>query len=179
MRNRLNNAISHAIKDPFNFGFPWGKGDAAAYAAGLSIMANEYDYLTNSDTYATYSRRWLANALGANAWGSSFIAGDGSTFPLCLHHQVANLVGSHNGQTPILAGAVVEGPIRKADSGAVEGILACSSDAEDPFSQFNGNGAVYRDTADSYSTVEPAIDLTAPSFLMFSWGIAMAPSETP
>jgi hypothetical protein len=36
---------------------------------------------------------------------------------------------------------------------------------------------VYRDEQQSYSTVEPAIDLTAPSFLMFAWRIAGAPEE--
>jgi hypothetical protein len=32
--------------------------------------------------------------------------------------------------------------------------------------------AVYKDFVQSYSTVEPAIDLTASSFLAFSWQIA-------
>ena len=39
--------------------------------------------------------------------------------------------------------------------------------------------AVYKDFVQSYSTVEPAIDLTASSFLAFSWQIAGAPSGTP
>jgi endoglucanase len=47
--------------------------------------------VTQSKSYDTYSQRWLANILGANAWGSSFIVGDGSTFPNCIQHQVANL----------------------------------------------------------------------------------------
>jgi hypothetical protein len=34
----------------------------------------------------------------------------------------------------------------------------------DGFAQFNGNGAVFQDNVQSYSTVEPAIDLTASSF---------------
>jgi hypothetical protein len=41
--------------------------------------------------YGAAGRRWLGNILGANAWGSSFIVGDGRTFPRCLQHQVANL----------------------------------------------------------------------------------------
>ena len=49
----------------------------------------------------------------------------------------------------------------------------------DQFSQFNGNGAVYKDNVQSFSTVEPAIDLTASSFLAFSWVIAGAPSGMP
>jgi glycosyl hydrolase family 9 len=100
-----------------------------------------------------------------------------STFPRCIHHQVANLLGSHNPPTPILAGALVEGPIEKADSGAPRGVKACPPNGEDAFSQFDGNGAMYRDNVESYSTAEPAIDLTAPSFLMFAWRIVGKPAE--
>ena len=39
--------------------------------------------------------------------------------------------------------------------------------------------AVYKDFVQSYSTVEPAIDLTASSPLAFAWQIAGAPSGTP
>jgi hypothetical protein len=49
----------------------------------------------------------------------------------------------------------------------------------DTFAQFNGSGAVFKDNVQSYSTVEPAIDLTASSFLAFSWQMAGAPSGTP
>jgi len=51
-------------------------------------------------------------------------------------------------------------------------MIACPANGVDGFAQFNGNGAVYKDNAQSYSTVEPAIDLTASSFLAFSWTIA-------
>ena len=53
----------------------------------------------------------------------------------------------------------------------------CPADGGNEFKKFNGNGAVYKDDQQSYSTVEPAIDLTAASFLMFSWRIAGAPAE--
>jgi hypothetical protein len=57
-------------------------------------------------------------------------------------------------------------------------MVACPPNGVDVFSQFNGK-AVYKDFVQSYSTVEPAIDLTASSFLAFSWHIAGAPSGTP
>ena len=57
-------------------------------------MASEYDAAHRDRTRTpAWSGRWLANILGANAWGTSLIVGDGTTFPHCLHHQVANLVG--------------------------------------------------------------------------------------
>jgi endoglucanase len=177
MKKTLDRAVSVAGKDPFGFGAPWGAGDTPTHGAALVVMANEYDYLTHSREYDAYSRQWIDNILGANAWGTSFIVGDGTTFPRCIHHQVANLRGSGNPPTPVLAGALVEGPIEKADSGAPRGVRVCPSNGEDSFSQFNGNGAMYKDNVEFYSTIEPAIDLTAPSFLMFAWRIAGAPVD--
>jgi len=72
---------------------------------------------------------------------------------------------------------MVEGPIEKAESGAPRGVKACPQNGEDTFSQFNGNGAVYKDNVEFYSTVEPAIDLTAPSFLIFAWRMAGEPAD--
>ena len=137
-------------------------------------MASEYDFMTKSNTFAKYSTQWLANILGANAWGSTFIVGDGSTFPHCPHHQIANLVGSHDGRPPILAGAMVAGPNGDLESGAPGGVLPCSSEG---FSTFDGNGVRYRDSTKFYSTVEPAIDFTSSSLLMFAWRAAGAPSD--
>lgn len=56
----------------------------------------------------------------------------------------------------------------------------CPANGEDTFKKFNGNDGVfdpslvtvYRDNMQSYSTTEPAIDLTATSFLMWSWRLA-------
>jgi endoglucanase len=142
-------------------------------------MAKEYYYLTNNSTYATDSRRWLSNISGANAWGVTFTVGDGDTFPDCMQHQVANLVGSLNGQPPVLSGAVVEGPNSAASSGNLTNMIACPPGGGDVYKKFNGNGAVYKDNVQSYSTDEPAIDLTATSFLMYAWRIAGAPARRP
>ena len=54
--------------------------------------------------YAALARRQLDWTLGANAWGSSFVVGAGSTFPHCMQHQIANLVGSLDGTPPLLLG---------------------------------------------------------------------------
>jgi endoglucanase len=179
MKKKLDAAVGRSNKDAFGYGVAWGVGDTPSHGAGLAVMASEYDYLTKSSTYAAYARGWMANILGANAWGTSFIVGDGSTFPRCIHHQVANLAGSKNGAPPVLAGALVEGPVQSADSGAPSGLVKCPPDGVDRFSQFDGNGAEFRDNAKYYSTAEPAIDLTAPSMLLFSWQMAGAPAENP
>ena len=197
-------AIKHAEKDVWGFGFPWGNesvtnlsnGDVTSHGAGLSVMASELYYLclqsgntclNPPSTYNTYSQWWLANILGANAWGSSFIVGDGSTFPNCIQHQVANLVGALNGTSagvPILWGAAVEGPAEPT-GGTVPGMNLCSTTfevngTEETFAIFNGpDGAQYLDNVQSYSNTEPGIDLTATSFLMFAWRMAGSPSSLP
>jgi endoglucanase len=177
MKKTLDNATTRANQDPFRFGASWGGGDTPSHGAGLAVMASEYDNLTKSKEYDVYSRGWMGNILGANAWGTSFIVGDGSTFPRCPHHQVANLLGVNDPPTPILVGALVEGPIEKPESGAPGGAKTCPANGSDTFSKFDGNGAVYKDDVRFYATNEPAIDLTAPSFLMFAWRMANEPAS--
>jgi endoglucanase len=190
LENQLGVAITQSQGDVWGFGVPWQNGDTTSHGAGLSVMASELYYLTGSASYNSYSQRWLANILGANSWGSSFIVGDGSTFPNCIQHQVANLVGALNGTsggTPILWGAASEGPASAATSGTLPGMILCPANGVDAFAIFNGNDgsyssskvAVYRDNVQSYSTTEPAIDLTASSFLMWSWRLAGSPNPLP
>jgi endoglucanase len=167
MKKALDGALAQAATDPFGFGFPWATWDTTSHGAGLSVMASEYDQLSGTSAYADFSVRWLDNILGANAWGSSFIIGDGSTFPHCPHHQVANLAGSLDGTPPVLNGAAVEGPNGTLYSGFLTGMRNCPPDNSDPFAQFNSN-AKFKDDIESFSTVEPAVDLTATSPLAFA-----------
>jgi len=184
---QLNKAIAQSATDPFGFGFPWATYDTTSHGGGLAVMASECNYLValganctlnNSTSAAVYANRQLANILGANAWGTSLIVNDGATFPLCMQHQVTNLVPNPPDGPPFLSGAAVEGPNSIATKGTLSGMVACPPNGVDVFAQFNSK-AVYKDFVQSYSTVEPAIDLTASSFLAFSWQIAGAPSGTP
>lgn len=179
LQKQLNKATTQAGTDPFGFGFPWNVYDTTSHGAGLAVMAREYTFLSSTNTYTDFGNRWLANILGTNAWGTSLIVGDGSTFPDCMQHQVANLVGSLNGSPPVLAGAAVEGPNSFAAKGTLTNMRACPPNGVDVFAQFNSRAAVYQDFVQSFSTVEPAIDLTASSPLAFAWQIAGAPSGTP
>jgi endoglucanase len=175
----LDNAIARAGTDAFQFGFPWSQWDTATHGTGLSVMASEYAQLTGSAEHAAWSGRWLANVLGANAWGSSFIVGDGTTFPHCLHHQVANLVGSLDGSAPVLKGAVVEGPNGTLFSGFQTGMRNCPPDDNDAFATFNSGKGKFRDDIESFSTVEPAVDLSATSPLAFAWQSVPVPPPGP
>ena len=104
------------------------------------------------------------------------IVGDGSTYPDCMQHQVANLAGSLSGAPPILAGATVEGPNSFAATGVVAGMRTCPAAGLDRFAQFNGTTAVYEDNVQSWSTDEPALDLSAATPMAFAWQIDNEPS---
>jgi endoglucanase len=167
LKKALDRAVAQADTDPFQFGFPWATWDTTSHGAGLVVMASEYDQLTGTTTYAPWTSRWSANILGANAWGVSLIVGDGSTFPHCIHHQVANLAGALDDTAPILKGAAVEGPNGTLYRGLVTGMNNCPADDSDVYAQFNSK-AKFRDDIESFSTVEPAVDLTATSPLAFA-----------
>src|ERR1700693_218015 len=183
---QVEDAISQSRTDAWGYGSQWNYGDTTSHGAGLSVMASEAFYLSVSNVYDTYAQRWLAHIFGANSWGSSFIVGDGSTFPNCIQHQVANLAGALNGTsggTPILWGASTQGPAGYSSSGFLNGMNRCPAGGVDTFKIFNGNNgkfdasqvAVYKDNVQSFSTTEPGIDLTATSFLMWSWRLAGRP----
>lgn len=180
---QVNDAITVAKSDAFDFGYNWRNGDTTSHGAGLSVMASEAYALTGAQNYDKFSREWMGNIMGANSWGVSFIVGDGTTFPNCIQHQVANISGSlegTSGGTPILWGAAVEGPTSSATSGLLDGMNVCPANGVNVYKKFNGNSgafnkankAVFKDDVQSYSTTEPGIDLTSTSFLMWSWRLA-------
>ena len=184
LQKQLNKAIAQSATDPFGFGFPWATYDTTSHGGGLAVMAAEYSFLNGpalngSTDPSVYAYRQLSNVLGTNAWGTSLIVNDGTTFPLCMQHQVTNLVPVPPNGPPFLSGAAVEGPNSVTSNGTLTGMVACPPNGVDLFAQFNNTKAVYKDFVQSFPTVEPAIDLTASSFLAFSWQMAGAPSGTP
>jgi endoglucanase len=157
--------LTEARTEPFGYGAPWNNEDSVSLGDGLSVMASEYDALTHSTTYGAQAQGWLDNVLGANPWGAAFIVGDGSVFPHCLASQVPNITGSLTGSPPVLDGAAVEGPSSSGTSGLLAGMRPCSVS----YSQFDSTHGVFVDNEQSYNTDEPAIDLTASSFLALAW----------
>src|SRR5438477_8495429 len=144
LQKQLNKAIAQTNTDAFGFGFPWATYDTTSHGAGLAVMAAEYSFLngpalSGGMSPATYASRQLGNILGANAWGTSLIVNDGSTFPLCMQHQVTNLVPMPPNGPPFLSGAAVEGPNSIAAKGTLTGMVSCPPNGVDVFSQFNSN----------------------------------------
>lgn len=171
LKRRLDGAVKRAEKDPFALGFRYNGGDLVPHIIGLALEADFYDELTRTTTYADFSRQQLDFVLGANAWGTSFIVGAGKVFPFHMQHQIANLYGSLDGTFPLLLGATVDGPTRgKSKVGDTpDGARPTPwPGGKDPFAPFNGRNVQYTDDVSSWVTVEPAIDYTIPTALIFA-----------
>ncbi len=180
LRHQLDPAVAQAAKDPFGAGFAWNQFDVTSHLFGLVSTADIYDELTASHRYAAFETRQLAAAFGANAWGTSFVVGAGTTYPHCMQHQVANLVGSLDGTDPVMLGATVNGPNAASEfrgsSGTPDGSRACPAGGGDAFARFTGaQGARYQDNVAAWMSVEPAIDFTAAVPLALSLVMAHTP----
>lgn len=181
LRRQLEGALEHSTEDPFGFGFPYAAYDGTSHGQGLAITAMLYEQLAGDDEFGVFGRRQLDAILGANAWGTSFIVGAGSTFPTCLHHQIANLSGSLDGTAPLLLGAAVNGT-NSTDQFAYLGLFdetrRCPPGGGDAFGEFGGKGARYWDNVRSWPTVEPAIDFVATTPLAFALLIETASASS-
>ncbi len=167
---QLNLGEKQAGQYPFGVGVPYGD-DATPHALGYVMEATFYDELSNSTKYAQFGEMERDWVFGDNAWGVSFVVGVGSTFPDCLQHQVANLVGSHDGKPPLLYGATVDGPNSPSSFkglGNVTGMLKCPPGGGDPYAQFTGHGGRYFDNVIAWPSTEPADDYTALTILIYA-----------
>jgi len=167
LRKQLDSRDRKSQHDVFGFGaYPW---DPSPHAFGLVTEALAYDRLTGTTRYANLVRSQVDWALGANAWGSSFVVGAGSTFPHCMQHTVANLVGSTNGSAPLLLGATVDGPSDYIPGpGFFGNAVKCPKHGGNAFAAFNRPKWRYVDRVSSWATVEPSLDYTALSMLAFT-----------
>jgi endoglucanase len=175
IERQLRGAAEQAASEPFGFGFPYAAYDGTSHGQGLAITAALHEELTGRDRWHAFGRRQLDVILGANPWGTSFIVGAGDTFPRCVHHQVANLVGALDGSSPLLLGAAVNGT-NATDQFSYLGLpdeaRRCPPAGGDRFGRFNGMGARWWDNARSWPTSEPAIDFAATTPLAFAMQMA-------
>src|SRR6202046_3487350 len=156
--------------DPFALGTDLGNADAAPHAFGLYVTNELYRQAGGSARYQAFAQQQLNFALGANAWGSSFVVGAGTTYPRCMQSEIANLAGSLTGHGDIQLGAVNDGaciPGNVVVLGTVSGMRACSAGS---FSADNNAAAAYEDNVLSWPSVEPADDYTALSLVAFAMG---------
>jgi len=172
LRAQLDGAAQMSAADPFAFGS--GHGDPSPHAFGLSAEAAWYDQVTRTNRYADLQASQLSWALGANAWGSSFVIGDGTTFPHCPQDQPANIVGSLDGTGNILLGGGVDGPSGYIPTGffGPDSAPPCPPDGKNPFRPFDRSDWRYVDRVASWATVEPADDYSILPFIAFVQQVA-------
>jgi endoglucanase len=167
LRRQLHAAGKRAPADPFRAAGNYDDFDVDSHTLGLVATAGWYRTLTGDrgfDAFAAEQRDWV---FGANPWGVSFMVGEGTVFPHCMQHQVANLSGTTDGRPPLDVGAVVNGPNGKDvfDAGGLgdyqDGMVKCPANGRDSFAPFNGRGSRYVDDVRAWETDEPALDMTA------------------
>ncbi len=165
MRRQLTGAAALATTEPFGLGHAYRDGDPVPHAFGLAATG-----LLSGTTGATASvaRNQMHWALGANAWGTTFVIGVGSVFPHCPQDQIANLSGTLDGTAPVHLGGVTDGPAGRgsfADLGIPDGARACHVGG---FAKFDGHAVRYVDDVRAWPSVEPADDYTATALLAFA-----------
>jgi endoglucanase len=171
LRRQLESGAGPAREEPFGSAVDVAQFDAATRTFGYAATARLYRRLTGDRTYdafGTHQRNW---ALGANAWGTTFVIGEGTVFPHCPQHQVANLAGSLTGGRDVLVGAVVNGPNGAEnfeDLGIPDGARACPVDGRNRFGAFDRPDARFLDDVRAWPSVEPAIDFTSTGMLAFA-----------
>jgi endoglucanase len=171
LRRQLESGAGPARTEPFGSAVDVTQFDAATRTFGYAATARLYRRLTGDrayDAFGTAQRNW---ALGANAWGTTFVIGEGTVFPHCPQHQVANLAGSLTGGRRVLVGAVVNGPNGAEnfeDIGIPDGARACPVDGRNRFAAFDRPDARFLDDVRAWPSVEPAIDFTSTGMLAFA-----------
>ncbi len=170
LARQIKQGVAHAAKDPFRAAANYADFDVDSHTLGLVATVAWYRQLTGDrrfDAFATRARNWI---FGANPWGTSFMVGEGTVFPHCMQHQVANLSGSTNGRAPIDVGAVVNGPngVDQFADGLgdlQDGMVKCPASGGDPFAAFTGRGSRFIDDVRSWQTDEPALDMTGAAII--------------
>ncbi len=170
LRAILDGAASRAAGDPFGTAVDQTEFDAVSGALGVVAVTRLYQGLTRDDAFEGLGATQLGWALGANAWGVSFIVGVGTTFPRCIHHMTGNLATDDDDDPLTLRGAVVNGPnaaslFEDGLGSAMDGMRSCPAKRTDAYRAFTGHGSRFVDDVRAWQTVEPAIDMAATATL--------------
>jgi endoglucanase len=171
VKGQIATGQNRAKADPFHAGAVYNDFDADSHTLGLAATTRLYRTITGDTAYNRFGVQQLDWLLGANAWGTAFMVGEGQSFPHCTAGQLGNLAGSLNGAAPVELGAIVNGPNDSAQfSGGLgdylDGMRQCPPSG-DPYSSFTGHGSRYTDDVRSWQSSEPALDMDASGLLAF------------
>jgi endoglucanase len=171
LKRQLDFGVDSTAEQPFGHAVDVTNFDAATRSFGFAATAQLYRSVTGKDTYNAFGTRQRDFALGANAWGASLMIGEGTNYPLCPQHQVANLAGSLTGGNRVIKGAVVNGPNGAdnfEDLGIPDGANACPADGSNRFAAYDTADSRFLDDVQAWPSVEPALDFTATAALALS-----------
>ncbi len=174
LKRQLKTGADRATKDIFHAGGVYTDFDVDSHTFGLLTTHALYKQATadtSFDAFATQQRDWL---FGANAWGVSFMVGEGTTFPQCMQHQIDNLAPGR------AIGAVVNGPnnVSNFEEGLgdyQDGMKKCPPGGADPYNRFSTTASRFVDDVRSWQTDEPALDMSGAAVL----GLALQRSLSP
>jgi endoglucanase len=170
LKRQVQSAATKAGADVFHAGGNYTDFDVDAHTFGFLTEEALYRQASGDKSFAAFAteqRDWL---LGANAWGLAFMVGEGSDFPKCMQHQVANLSGSLTGSGAIATGAVMNGPNNPSNfTGGLgsyqTGMKPCPAGGTDAYNKFTGHSSRFSDDVRSWQTDEPALDMTGSAVL--------------
>jgi endoglucanase len=164
LKRQVRSAATKAATDVFHAGGDYADFDVDSHTFGFLTTQALYKQATGDDSFdafATQQRNWV---FGANAWGVSFMVGEGSNFPKCMQHQVDNLAPGR------AIGAVVNGPnnVSNFEGGLgdyQDGMVKCPANGADPYAVFSTKDSRFVDDVRSWQTAEPALDMTGSAIL--------------
>ncbi|MBK7104994.1 MAG: glycoside hydrolase family 9 protein [Ignavibacteriae bacterium] len=149
----IENIYQKGISNPYFFGVPfiWCSNNLVV---AILTQINLYNKLTGDNSYEEMEaslRDWL---FGCNPWGTSMIVGfpKYSDFPADPH---SAFTAAFNYK---IDGGLVDGPVYTSIFNRLRGLKLY---AEDEYSEFQSDLAVYHDDYGDYSTNEPTMDGTA------------------
>ncbi|HTJ68523.1 MAG TPA: glycoside hydrolase family 9 protein [Actinospica sp.] len=156
LKAQLSAAVTKAGSDIFHEGGDYTNFDVDSHTFGFISTEALYQKASGDTQYAAFAgeqRDWL---LGDNAWGTSFVAGVGTTYPKCMGGQIENL------NSAVDVGAVVNGPNGSSNfSGGLGDLMTGMAKCEnDGFTTFTGKGSEYVDDVRSWQSSEPALDMS-------------------
>ncbi|MFI6497525.1 glycoside hydrolase family 9 protein [Nonomuraea typhae] len=160
LKAQLDIGAARAGKDPFEAGAAYDQFDSVPHAFGLAATSRLYRSVSGDRSYDDFGTRQRGWALGANAWGVSFVSGVGANAITCPHYQMSNITG----RPP--TGAVVNGPngaslFEGGLGGHMDRMNPCPAGGVDRYAQFTGRGSRFVDDVRSWQASEPADDFAA------------------
>jgi endoglucanase len=164
LERQVRTGADRAAKDIFHAGGVYDDFDVDSHTFGLLTTEALYKAASGDgsfDVFATQQRDWL---FGGNAWGVSFMVGEGTTYPRCTQHQVDNLSPGR------AIGAVVNGPnnVSNFEGGLgdyQDGMVQCPAGGTDAYDRFSTVDSRFVDDVRSWQTDEPALDMTGSAIL--------------